>query len=174
LLYEDFGVRELFLLRHAKSSWDDPALSDFERPLNSRGKEDAPLMGEHIERLGIKPDLVLSSPAKRAKKTAKIVAHKLGYSEERIEWLDRIYEASVQTLLYTVCQLPKEAKRVMIVGHNPALTMLANILGDVAIDNIPTAGIVGIAFDSSDWHEACRMQGHTILFDYPKKVKGLS
>ena len=66
-------MRELFIMRHAKSSWDDPTLSDFERPLNRRGKEDAPLMGEHLKRLGIKPDLIVSSPAKRAKKTAKIV-----------------------------------------------------------------------------------------------------
>ncbi len=167
-------MRELFFLRHAKSSWDDPSLSDFDRPLNDRGKNDAPLMGEHLKKLGIKPDLIVSSPAKRAKKTAKIVAQKLGYPEESIEWREQIYEASAQTLLYMVCQLPASAKRVMIVGHNPGLTMLANILGDITIDNIPTAGVVGIAFDSSDWHEACRMQGHTILFEYPKKVKAQS
>ncbi len=164
-------MRELFLVRHAKSSWDDPILSDFDRPLNSRGKEDAPLMGEHLKKLGIKPDLILSSPAKRAKKTAKILAAKLGYPEEKIEWREQIYEASAQTLLYLVCQLPQGAKRVMVIGHNPGLTMLANILGDITIENIPTAGVVGVAFDTSDWQEACRMQGHTILFEYPKKIK---
>ncbi|WP_353661262.1 histidine phosphatase family protein [Hydrogenimonas sp. SS33] len=164
-------MKELFILRHAKSSWDDPALADFDRPLNHRGKEDAPLMGEHLKKLGIKPDLIVSSPAKRAKKTAKIVAEKIGYDVARIEWRDGIYEASPQSLLYLVCQLPDDAKRVMIVGHNPGLTMLANLLGDVAIDNIPTAGIVGIAFDAKSWDDACRMKGHTVLFDYPKKLK---
>jgi len=165
-------VKELFILRHAKSSWDNPALADFDRPLNSRGKEDAPLMGKHLSKLGIKPDLILSSPAKRAKKTAKIVAEQLGIKPEEIEFRETIYEASAQSLLYLVCQLPDSAKRVMLVGHNPGFTELANILGDIVIENIPTAGIVGIAFDTSKWEEVCRMKGHTILFDYPKKIKG--
>jgi len=164
-------MREIFIMRHAKSSWDDPTLSDFERPLNRRGREDAPLMGEYLNRLGIKPDLIVSSPAKRAKKTAKIVAQKLGYPEDRIVWKECIYEASAQALLYLVCQLPDYAKRVLVVGHNPGFTMLANILGDITVENIPTAGVVGIAFDTSKWDEACRMQGHTILFEYPKRVK---
>ena len=156
-------------MRHAKSSWDDPDLSDFDRPLNHRGKEDAPKMGERLADMGIHPDLIVASPAKRARKTAKIVAEKLGYDGDGIVWEDRIYEASPQTLLYLVCQLPADAKRVMIVGHNPGLTMLANILGDIAIDNIPTAGVVGIAFDTKKWDEACRMKGHTLFFEYPKK-----
>ncbi|WP_456451237.1 SixA phosphatase family protein [Hydrogenimonas sp.] len=165
-------MKELFLLRHAKSSWDDPTLGDFDRPLNKRGKEDAPLMGEHLAKLGIKPDLIVASPARRAKKTAKIVAQKLGYDESAIRWVESIYEASPQSLLYLVCSLPEEAKRVMLVGHNPGFTMLANMLGDIAIDNIPTAGVVGIAFDAKSWDDACRSKGHTILFDYPKKLKG--
>ncbi|SFP82068.1 SixA phosphatase family protein [Hydrogenimonas thermophila] len=165
-------MRELFILRHAKSSWDDPSLADFDRPLNSRGKEDAPLMGEHLAKLGVKPDIIVSSPAKRAKKTAKIVAEQLGFNPEKIEFRETIYEASPQSLLYLVCQFPENAKRVMLVGHNPGLTELANILGDIKIENIPTAGVVGIAFDTSKWEEACRMKGHTILFDFPKKIKG--
>ena len=162
-------MRELFIMRHAKSSWDDPTLSDFDRPLNRRGKEDAPKMGERLAKMGIRPDLIVASPAKRAKKTAKIVAEKLGYDPDTIVWEKSIYEASPQTLLYLVCQLPESAKRVMIVGHNPGLTMLANVLGDVTIDNIPTAGVVGIAFDAKKWDEACRMKGHTLFFEYPKK-----
>ncbi len=163
-------MKELFLVRHAKSSWEDPTLSDFDRPLNRRGKEDAPFMGEHLRHLGVKPDLILSSPARRAKKTAKIMAEKLGYPKDKIEWVELIYEATPQALLYLVCQLPDDAKHVVIVGHNPGLTMLSNILGDITIDNIPTSGVVAIAFDASRWYEACRMQGHTILFEYPKKV----
>ncbi|WP_456383068.1 SixA phosphatase family protein [Hydrogenimonas sp.] len=164
-------MKELFIFRHAKSDWDDPQLSDYERPLNKRGREDAPKMGEHLAGLGVVPDLVVSSPAKRAKKTAKIVAGKLGYDPDAIEWVEGIYEASPQSLLYLVCQLPDEAERVMIVGHNPGLTALANMLGDVAVDNIPTAGCVGIVFDTDRWEKACRMKGHTLFFEYPKKVK---
>ncbi|BDY13391.1 SixA phosphatase family protein [Hydrogenimonas cancrithermarum] len=164
-------MRELFILRHAKSSWDDPALSDFDRPLNHRGKEDAPMMGKHLATIGVDPDLIVSSPAKRAKKTAKIVAEKLGYDPQKIVYSETIYEASPQSLLYLVCQFPENAKRVMLVGHNPGLTQLANILGDITIDNIPTAGIVAIAFDTSKWEEACRMKGHTLFFEYPKKIK---
>jgi len=164
-------VRELFIMRHAKSSWDDPSLADFDRPLNQRGKSDAPLMGKHLAKMGVKPDLIIASPAKRAKKTAKIVAEEIGYNPEQILYRETIYEASPQSLLYMVCQLPEDAKRVMIVGHNPGLTQLANILGDIMIDNLPTAGIVGIVFDTSKWEEACRMKGQTVLFDYPKKLK---
>jgi len=164
-------MRELFILRHAKSSWDDPTLADFDRPLNSRGKEDAPLMGKYLAKLGVKPDLIISSPAKRAKKTAKIVAEQIGFDPRKIEFRETVYEASPQSLLYLVCQFPDSVKRVMLVGHNPGLTELANILGDIAIENIPTAGVVGIAFDTSRWEEACRMKGHTVLFDYPKKLK---
>ncbi len=163
-------MKELFLLRHAKSSWDDPTLSDFDRPLNERGRRDAPRMGEHLAEMGIEPDLIVASPAKRAKKTAGIVAEKLGYDPGRIRWNESVYEASPQTLLYLVCSLPEDAKRVMLVGHNPGFTMLANMLGDVAIDNIPTAGVVGIAFDAKSWDEACRMKGHTLFFEYPKKL----
>jgi phosphohistidine phosphatase len=164
-------MRELFLIRHAKSSWDDPTLADFDRPLNKRGREDAPLMGRFLKKSGIKPDLIVSSPAKRAKKTARIVAEELGYDKDDILFVDGIYEASLQSLIYTVCGFPDEAKRVMLVGHNPGITELANALGDVAIDNVPTAGIVGIALDAEQWREARRMKGHTVLFEYPKKIK---
>ena len=164
-------MRELYILRHAKSSWDDLTLADFDRPLNSRGREDAPLMGRHLAKLEIKPDLILSSPAKRAKKTAKIVAKELAYEKKEIEFVEMIYEASVQSLLYLLAQLPKSAERVMLVGHNPGLTQLANALGDTMIDNIPTAGVVGIALQLSKWEESHRAKGHTILFDYPKKIK---
>lgn len=81
-------MRELYILRHAKSSWDDLTLADFDRPLNSRGREDAPLMGRHLAKLEIKPDLILSSPAKRAKKTAKIVAKELAYEKKEIEFVE--------------------------------------------------------------------------------------
>ncbi len=164
-------MRELFLVRHAKSSWDDPLLADFDRPLNERGKRDAPRMGEHLAGMGVRPDLIVASPAKRAGKTAKIVAEKLGYDPKNIRWVEGIYEASVQSLLYLICSLPDEARRVMVVGHNPGLTHLADILGDMPIDNIPTAGAVGLVFDAKSWDEACRSKGHTLFFEYPKKLK---
>jgi len=164
-------MRELLIMRHAKSSWDDPSLADFDRPLNERGKQDAPRMGEYLAAMGVRPDLIVASPAKRARKTARIVAEKLGYDKEAIRWVEGIYEASVQSLLYLVCSLPDEAEKVMLVGHNPGLTYLANVLGDLTIDNIPTAGVVGLVFDAGSWDEACRSKGHVLLFEYPKKLK---
>ena len=164
-------MRELFLMRHAKSSWDDPTLADFDRPLNGRGREDAPLMGRFLKKSGIKPDLIVSSPARRAKKTARIVAEELGYDKDKIRFVEGVYEASLQSLIYTVCGFPDEAKRVLLVGHNPGMSELANALGDVVIDHVPTAGVVGIAFDTRRWGEACRMKGHTVLFEYPKRLK---
>jgi len=151
----------LYLLRHAKSSWKDASLSDFDRPLNKRGKHDAPLMASLMQKRGIHPDIILSSPAKRAKKTARHFADLLG-TELHLD--ERIYEASPSTLKRVLLEAFRSHDKVMLVGHNPSLTMLCNTLCDCPIDNIPTAGIVGMEFASDDFDK-----GKLIFFEYPKK-----
>ncbi len=155
--------KRLFLSRHAKSSWDDPTLRDFERPLNTRGKRDAPMMAQKLKAYGIKPDLIVSSDAKRAADTAHIYAETL---QVPLRYDSRIYEASAQSLLYLIDTLFEHYDNVMIVGHNPTLTDLANILGDKPIANLQTAATVGI-----DLGDTLHKRGHTSLYLYPKLFK---
>jgi len=156
--------KTLYIARHAKSSWDDMSLSDFERPLNKRGKRDAPFMSNLLKEKNTSPDLILSSPAKRAKKTAKHYHETLGGA---LRFDERIYEASSMNLFYLVQEALQSVDSVMIVGHNPGLTALNDMLSDKSIYNIPTAGIVGIVFED----EIAAHQGKQLFFEYPKKYQ---
>src|SRR5450631_3680242 len=114
-------MKTLILVRHAKSSWEDAALPDKERPLNERGKRDAPDMGKRLAKRDVKPELILSSPARRAFATAKIIAKSLGYKLKNIVVDDRLYPGAADEILNSIHRLDKQLDRVMIVGHNPAL-----------------------------------------------------
>ena len=156
--------KTLYIARHAKSSWDDMSLSDFKRPLNGRGKRDAPFMANMLHEKGIHPELILSSPAKRAKKTAKHY-HETLSGELRFD--ERIYEASSMSLLYLVQEALQSVDSVMIVGHNPGFTALNEMLSDKSIYNIPTSGVVGIVFED----EIEPHKGKQLFFEYPKKYQ---
>jgi phosphohistidine phosphatase len=156
--------KTLYIARHAKSSWNDMSLSDFERSLNARGKRDAPFMANLLKEKDILPDLILSSPAKRAKKTAKHYHETLG---TKLRFDERIYEASTMSLYHLVKEALQSVDSVMIVGHNPGLTALNDMLSDKSIYNIPTAGIVGIVFED----EIAAHQGKQLIFEYPKKYQ---
>lgn len=154
--------KTLYIARHAKSSWDDMSLSDFERPLNKRGKRDAPFMAEKLKALGVKPDLILSSPAKRAKTTAKHYRDVLG---SELQYDERIYEASLMSLIYLAQEMFETVDSLMIVGHNPGLTMLNDRVSNKSIYNIPTAGVVAIEFED----EVAARKGKQLFYEYPKK-----
>ncbi len=154
--------KTLYIARHAKSSWDDASLSDFERPLNKRGKRDAPIMAEKLKALGVKPDLILSSPAKRAKTTAKHYRDVLG---SELQYDERIYEASLMSLIYLAQEKFEDIDSLMIVGHNPGLTMFNDRVSNKSIFNIPTAGVVAIKFDG----EVAARKGKQMFYEYPKK-----
>jgi len=158
-------------MRHAKSSWDNFSISDFDRPLNERGEKAAPLMAEVLKRLKVKPDLILSSPANRAKTTAKIVVDILGLDTKNIHYHDSIYESSLINLLMIVRQIPEDIDTALLFGHNPALTALINNLCDFSLDNLPTAGVVAIQFDST-WADINTHSGKKLFFEYPKKHQG--
>jgi phosphohistidine phosphatase len=161
-------MKRLYLIRHAKSSWDDPDLADFERPLNKRGKEDAPVLGKRLKKSKVKLDLVLSSPAKRALKTAKIIAKELGFPKKQIVTDEFLYNASVSTLLNVIQNIDDTFQQVMLVGHNPGLTDLAQYLTNVQIDNIPTCGVFCMDFDHPSWQEVAEGKGKFVFFNYPK------
>ncbi len=163
-------MKTLSILRHAKSSWSDASLSDKERPLNKRGKRDAPMMGQRLKTSAIRPSLIVSSPAVRAWTTAKTVAEEISYPREFLQRDDRLYLAGVGQLLGVVSEQDAGFNSVMIVGHNPGLTDFANLLVPGITPNVPTCGLVAVEIDTDDWdlrgNPACRL----LLYDYPKRV----
>lgn len=162
-------AKRLILLRHAKSSWKEAALADFDRPLSGRGKRDAPAMAQRLKQWGIRPDLILSSPAKRARKTAKIAAEELGYPGKAIRCDERLYLQGVKALLAVLTETDDRCDEVMLVGHNPDMTELAERLTGDDFGEIPTAGAVVIRIEGTNWRDLAESGGATLLFDYPKK-----
>ncbi len=165
-------MKYLFLVRHAKSSWDFPELPDFDRPLNKRGKRDAPEMGIRLASRKLELDAVISSPANRALTTARIIAEELDFPVKNIRENSDVYHASGSTLVDTIRDLPNELKSVMLVGHNPGFTDLSNFLkeSDYYIGNVPTCGVVAIEFALNRWSDVSKHCGRLLFFDYPKKV----
>jgi phosphohistidine phosphatase len=157
------------ICRHAKSSWHEASLNDFDRPLNKRGERDAPEMGKRLLRRGIRPDLILSSPAARAKATATHYAEQLGYPLERLHYNPSQYAATVPVLIGLVQGVDPAVHTLLLVGHNPESTALANVLGGLAIDNIPTSGIVALEFALATWQEVTAGKGALLFFDCPKQ-----
>jgi len=163
-------VKTLFIIRHAKSSWDASNIDDFERPLNDRGKHDAPRMGKRLKEKDIQPTLLLSSPAKRALSTAKRIAKVLKYPKDDIKTDRRLYHADEETMLTIVRELKEKQDVVMIFSHNPGLTEFVNSLmdGELDIDNVPTCGVVAFKLDLDTWKDVDWGKGKLLFFDYPK------
>lgn len=163
-------MKQLFIIRHAKSSWDSIGQPDFERPLNERGHRDAPLMAKKLFNSGIRFDAIVSSPAKRALSTARYFADEFGFTKKDIVIIDRLYHASAETF-YDVIE--KELKDkwdcVAIFSHNPGITYFANTLGVVQLDNMPTCGIIGVRCDINSWTDFADSAKQFLLFEYPKK-----
>ena len=122
-------MKTLYVIRHAKSSWDLPGLPDFDRPLNERGKRDAPRMGKRLKEKRIVPDLMLSSPAKRALSTCKRIAEALGYSPDKIKTERSLYHADEDEILSVIKSVSDKHDVLMVFGHNPGLTDFTNQLG---------------------------------------------
>jgi phosphohistidine phosphatase len=164
-------MRTLYLIRHAKSSWDSPGLRDIDRPLNERGLRDAPFMANLLSKQGIRPDLIVTSPAKRANTTACLFAQSLGYAESDIVRNGDIYEATPLTLLKIIGALPNEAQTVLLFGHNPTFTEIANYFSDNFIDNVPTCGIVMITSDADSWEEMTDYNSRVNNRYFPKELR---
>jgi phosphohistidine phosphatase len=162
-------IKNLYLVRHAKSDWSNSGQKDFDRVLNSRGMNDAPRMGRKLYELNVKPDIIISSPAARAKYTSEFISEQLQYDTDKIIFMDDIYEASVRSLLGVINGLADNYDKVMIVGHNPTFTYIAESFCKKTIDNIPTCGVVNIEFDIDSWAEVSEGIGNLKWFIYPKK-----
>jgi phosphohistidine phosphatase len=161
-------MKTLFLIRHAKSSWDDTGLPDRDRPLNDRGRRDAPKMGERLAKRDVKPDLILSSPAMRAVKTAEIIAKKLDYRRKDIVVDDRLYAVAADDLLDVIHKLDDKLERVMLFGHNPELTELAHRLSS-KITHMPTCAVAEFTFDAKSWSKIGKVKPAKVALDYPKR-----
>jgi len=162
-------MKTLFLLRHAKSSWKDDNLDDFERPLKKKGLGDAQLMGKLIRQREIGLDLVISSSAERARQTAQLVLMSAGLQVE-VRYDERIYEAGMRRLLTLVSRLDNQANSVMLVGHNPGFEdLLKTLTGEV--HSMPTATLAGIEFDVDDWGQIKARSGRLTLLLTPKELR---
>jgi len=158
----------LYLVRHAKSSWDNPSLADEDRPLNQRGRSTAQEMGRRLAADGHQPDLIISSPAQRAFSTAKKIATELDVDVAEILRDQRLYFAGMGSMLKLLEELDDRHAKVMIVGHNPAMTSLLNILCETPVENMPTCSIAVIEFNLTHWSELDTENGNLLAYDYPK------
>ena len=164
-------MRQVYLIRHAKSSWDNPMLRDVERPLNQRGTEIAPKMAKHLWNEGIKPDLMMSSPARRALDTARFFSHQFEFPEDKFIVEKEIYEAAPMTILRIISNLPESVQTVFLFGHNPTFTEVANVFaGENVIENIPTCGIVCIESSAAQWNSLYEGNAKVTQKWFPKLV----
>lgn len=159
-------MKRLYLIRHAKSSWADASLDDFDRPLNKRGKRDSPEMANRLRLKEVQPDLIVASPAKRAKKTAIQMAKGTGYDPARILFNEELYLGSLQYHLQVLETSFKQAETLFLVGHNYTITELAEYLSGTYLGNVPTCGVVAIQYNTQ--FSAQEGAGTLLFFDYPK------
>lgn len=167
-------MKQLIVIRHAKSSWDKPEFADHARPLNKRGLRDAPNMASRLKEKRIFPDIMISSPALRALNTCLIFAKELSFSKEKIITRDSLYHASAEEILDVVRSLPDfdDTEEVaLLFGHNPGLTEFVNLLAGENIMNIPTCGVASISLRAHTWREVNFQSGELQFFDFPKSAR---
>ncbi|PCJ23875.1 MAG: phosphohistidine phosphatase [SAR86 cluster bacterium] len=162
-------MKTLFLLRHAKSSWDDPDLKDFERPLAERGLGDIPVMAERILSRKKSLDSITCSPALRTKSTAQLLAAQLKFPADEIGSNPELYFAGSSMFLKAASLVDEHCESAMLVGHNPAITDFVNEMANAEIENIPTCGLVELSLPIENWSDIQFGSATLVDFDYPKK-----
>ena len=148
-------MKTLYIARHAKSSWDDMQVSDHDRKLLPVGKNRTKKIARWLKEHKVFPDKIISSTAVRAYKTACLLAQGMGFPEEKTEKKTTLYNADTEDIMEIIYALPDTVEKVMVVGHNPAFTVLVNLFLDWEhqIDNLPTSGVAAILFDTNKWEE---------------------
>jgi phosphohistidine phosphatase len=162
-------MKTLYLMRHAKSSWKDASLIDADRPLNKRGEHDAPFMGQLLAERGVIFDEIISSPAERSLATLQYICPLINFPFTKVKISPALYDASTMELIIVIKEIDVNIKSVLLVGHNPGLTELANYLSGNPIDNIPTCGVVELFYKRKTWQEIELGSCETGFFEYPKK-----
>lgn len=164
--------KTLILVRHAKSSWQHPELADIDRPLNKRGRRDAPRMGQWLAARDDGPELILSSPANRAHTTARHFAAALSMDPEAIEVEQDLYFSGTGGMLRTLERVDDRFDRVMMTGHNPVMTQLLNALTRADVWNMPTCAVAIIRFDMPSWGLVDSTAGELVDYQTPKQLAG--
>lgn len=162
-------MKTLYLMRHAKSSWDDLNLSDFERPLNARGNRDAPVMAERMAAKSPQPQLVYASTAERVRQTILQVARAMAYPEADIVWKREIYEGGVEVVMGLLESTDDSIETVMVAGHNPTMSWCVSHWSNGFGHHFPTAGIACLRVQADSWADVAASPGELVEFDYPKK-----
>jgi len=162
-------MKTVYFIRHAKSSWKDPSLDDFDRPLNKRGYRDAPFMAKLLRGQVSNLDAIVSSPANRAFTTATYFAEAFALPKSEIVTRKAIYEAYPEEVLEVIQAFPKEWKTALLFGHNPAFNSLANLFSEDPIVNVPTCGIFRVDAVVDQWADFTQNAGRLVEFYYPKQ-----
>ena len=163
-------MKKLFIVRHAKSSMASYGQADFDRPLNERGKTDAILMAKRLKEKTAEPVFFVSSPARRARKTAKAFCQNFGLQKESLQLEDSLYNAPAIAYQKVLETLDNSIQSVAIFGHNPGITDFVNTLVDHAkVDTMPTCAIFAVRFELNDWKDFVHAEKHFLFFDFPKK-----
>ncbi len=163
-------MKTLLIIRHAKSSWADPGQTDIERPLNDRGEKNAPEMAKRQKDQKLKIDLFVSSPAKRAHKTAKFFAEEFGAAKDDILIVKELYEAAATTFYKVVANFKDKHNTIALFSHNPGITDFVNTLTNVQIDNMPTCAVFAVSIPGNSWWAFKEAEKNFLFFDYPKKM----
>jgi phosphohistidine phosphatase len=164
-------VKQLTLIRHGKSSWDDASLHDRDRPLNERGERDAPLMGKALAEDGAKPDVLVSSPAVRAQTTARIVAAEIGAAPDSIVKDARVYDAEADDLIDVIRGFDDAHDHVFLIGHNPGLLEVLEVLIGDTVPKFPTCAVASLQLDVERWSDVGEGCGSMARMVYPKLLK---
>ncbi len=164
------NLKQLTLVRHATSSLGNPDLKDFDRPLNKRGQQDAPLMGQRLKERNFSPDLLLASPACRSRMTAEALADQLNLDNGQLTYNAHIYQANSSELVALLRTIADEQQNVLLVGHNPGITDLANYLVGGRLENIPTCGVFSVELQIQSWQQLDPAAARLLFYDYPKRI----
>jgi phosphohistidine phosphatase len=161
-------MKRVILVRHAKSSWDDASLPDFERPLNERGKHDAPIMAKRLLDKKVEIDAFITSTARRARKTAVLFAKEYGQHKDDLIMVDALYHAGSEEFYNAIEQAPARARTIAIFSHNPGITEFANSLTNTRVDDMPTCAVFAVRCPIKEWSEFRNAEKEFWFFDYPK------
>ncbi len=164
-------MKTLLIIRHAKSSWDNTDQSDIERPLNDRGKRDAPDMAKRLVQRGISIDRFVSSPAKRARQTAEYFVEEFDRKAKDIVFIPSLYHAAPETFQSIVADLDDKDDTVAIFSHNPGITSFVNMLTTARLDNMPTCAVFAVKANTEHWKDLASSSPELLFFDYPKSGK---
>ncbi|MDX2002696.1 MAG: histidine phosphatase family protein [Chitinophagales bacterium] len=153
-------MKLLYLVRHGKAAWRHQEMNDHERPLKKKGREETAFISQHLAQKGVRPGLLVTSPAKRALQTAEILAQDLEIHPDNLMINISLYNSSHEELLAVILGLPNEYNEAMLISHDPEIANIASFLTNSVFEKIPTAGVVCISFPTNTWHTISQNSGH--------------